>query len=461
MTTGQLGTGDDYVAQGQRAARPPGYEGINKDGGLKSDEGDNISTTSDTPSIEFGEVSTSRIDTMFEKMSMVEDILSMISERSTNLGGTVRELTASLEFSQQEIVTLKRENQEMKEKLEAVVMEDKKTQFQVEAIEEKVDRLETSSKKNNLIVEGIPEPDGRREDVEKTIGRLFDQLSVDKGINFEACFRMGPYVKGKPRPILLSFERQADRNLLYAKRMDLRHTVDYQRVWINEDLAPISKRKRGIIRLIAKEAALQGIDCRSGKYAVHIDNVKYDHNNLSDLPPRLQPTHLKQVLVNQRTLAYQSEHAPFSIFFPAQIKLGQLVFFCAEQAFQFIHAKTINKNLVTTMIYLSRDVHDIKRLGNELGTSQEWEDKQYEVMYTCLKKKFGQNQDLQDLLLKSGDLELVEATPNLLWGCGATLSSNVIRKGEWRGRNKHGEILMVVREELKQRRLKKAGGTTQ
>ena len=446
---------------GQSIMRPSGTRENSGDDGLEPDDGDNRSSVSDSPSIEFGEGRLSRIDTMFEKMSMVEDILSMISERSTNLGGTVRELTASLEFSQQEIVALKQENEEMKKKLEAVVLEDKKTQFQVEAVEDKVDRLETSSKRNNLIVEGLPEPDGRREDVEKTIGQLFDQLSVNKGVNFEACYRMGSYTKGKPRPIFLSFEKMADRNLLYAKRMDLRHTADYQRVWINEDLGPISKRKRGIIRLIAKEAALQGIDCRTGKYAVHIDNVKYDHNNLTDLPPRLQPTHLKQVLVNQRTLAYQSEHAPLSNFFPAQVKIGQLVFFCAEQAFQFIRAKTVNKNLIATKIYLTRDVHVVKQLGNELGTSKEWEDKQFEVMYTCLKKKFVQNQDLQDLLLKTGDLELVEATPNLLWGCGATLSSNVIRRGEWRGRNKHGEILMVVREELRQRRLKKAGDTPQ
>ena len=341
----------------------------------------------------------------------------------------------------------------MKKKLEAVEIEDKRTQFQTNALEDKIDRLETSSKKKNLIIEGVPEPEGRKEDVEKTVGNLFDQLAVGMGINFESCFRMGPYTKGRPRPIFLTFEKQTDRNLIHAKRLDLRRTADFQRVWINEDLGLISKRKRGIIRMIAREAALQGVDCRTGKYAIHIDNVRYNNDNLDELPPRLQPAQLKQIQVNPTTLAYQSIHAPFSNFFPSQIKLGQHNFFCAEQAFQFVHAKTMNKHLVATKIYLSRDVHYIKQMGADLGTSEEWEGKRFEVMYACLKKKFEQNEGLQTLLLKSGSLELVEATPDYLWGCGATLSSNVLRRGEWKGRNKHGEILMVVREELRQRKL--------
>ena len=346
---------------------------------------------------------------------------------------------------------MKKENKELKKQVDDVQTEDRRTQFQVKQNEDKLDRLETSSKKRNLIFEGVLEAEGRREDVERTIGCIFDQLNVGKGINFEACYRMGPYSKGRARPILVSFERQADRDLVYSRRMDLKKTVDYHRVWVNEDLGPISKKKRGIIRLIAKEAERQGIDCKSGKYSLVVDKVRYDSDNIEELPQNLHPTHLKQVLVNDTTLAYQSEFAPFSNFYPSQIKMGKHVFFCVEQAFHFVHAKTMNKDLLATKIYLSRDVRYIKQLGTEMGTSDVWDGKKYDVMYACIKRKFEQNEDLQKLLLKSGDLELVEATPDTLWGCGATLSSNVLRKREWRGRNKQGEILMVVREELRQR----------
>ena len=49
-------------------------------------------------------------------------------------------------------------------------------------------------------------------------------------------------------------------------------------------------------------------------------------------------------------------------------------------------------------------------------------------------------------------MELVEATPDRLWGCGATLSTDVLRGHQWVRQNRHGKILMTVREEL--RRLK-------
>ena len=129
--------------------------------------------------------------------------------------------------------------------------------------------------------------------------------------------------------------------------------------------------------------------------------------------------------------------------------VGSQEFFCLEQVFQFLRAQILNKPLAATKIYLSRDVRFIKQVGNELGTSDAWEGRKFDVMYECLKRKFDQNPDLKTLLLKTGDLELVEVTPDRLWGCGATLSSNVLRLGNWPGKNKHGEILMTLREEYR------------
>ena len=209
---------------------------------------------------------------------------------------TVQDLESSLEFSQQEIESLKKENADLKKKMGVLEIEDKRKQFQATAVEDKLDRLETLVKKKNLLIEGVPEPVDQREDIENTVGGLFDELSVGKGISFEACYRMGTYNRNRSRPIMVSFEKQADKYLVYARRMELRSTAHFRRVWFFGDLGALS---------------------------------------------------------------------------------------------------TLTK------------------------------------------------------LLNSGDLELVEATPHRLWGCGATISSNVLRKHEWPGQNKHGEILMTVRDELR------------
>ena len=383
------------------------------------------------------------------KMRLMEGVLTLLDSKSSRLEDTVKSLEDSLEFSYKEIADLKKENKDLRLLMGSLDTEDKRTQFQVKELSEKLDRVDSVTKKRNLIFEGIPEMTGRREDVDRVIYDVFDQLSVTEGINIDACYRLGPVDKAKPRPILVTFERQADRDMIYGKRMELKKSRDYTRIWINEDVSPASKRKRELIRLISNEARQQGIDCRTGKYALHINRKKFDENNFSDLPESLQPISLKQMRMDANTLAYQSEHAPLSNFFPCEIIIGKHKFFCAEQAFQFLKAKLLNKPLAATRIYLSRDVRQIKQLGAELGTSEEWNTKRFDYMYICLKKKFTQNPELKALLLDTGDLELVEATPDQLWGCGATLSSNVIRRHEWTGLNKHGKILMTVRDELR------------
>ena len=388
-------------------------------------------------------------ETTATRLAQIDDILDQFSIDSIRLSGTVKALETSLEYSQKEITDLKKENAHLKLLLANMDAEDRRTQYQIKDVADKLDKLDSVTKKRNLIFEGVPE--GRKEATDRVICNLFDRLNLDKGIYFDACYRVGPFNEARPRPILVSFERQADRDLVYSRRMDLKDLDGLQKVWINEDVSPESKRRREMIRLIAREAQHQGIDCRTGKYALHINRTKFDDNSLEDLPPPLRPSNLKQIKIDDKTLAYQSEHAPFSNFFNCQITIGKHKFFCAEQAIQFLKAKTLNKPLAATRIYLSRDVRFIKQTGHDIGTSDEWDACKYDHMYICLKKKFEQNPDLLALLLSTNDMELVEATPDRLWGCGVTLSSNLLKRHAWTGMNKHGKILMTVRDELRRK----------
>lgn len=70
----------------------------------------------------------------------------------------------------------------------------------------------------------------------------------------------------------------------------------------------------------------------------------------------------------------------------------------------------------------------------------DWEEIKDEVMYRAVKAKFCQHQDIQQLLLDTGDVLIVENSPiDYYWGCGKDGS----------GKNKLGEILVKVRTELK------------
>lgn len=71
---------------------------------------------------------------------------------------------------------------------------------------------------------------------------------------------------------------------------------------------------------------------------------------------------------------------------------------------------------------------------------RDWESVKDEVMLVAVRAKFSQHAELARLLLDTGDARLVEHTENdSYWADG----------GDGRGRNRLGQILMQVREELR------------
>ncbi len=71
---------------------------------------------------------------------------------------------------------------------------------------------------------------------------------------------------------------------------------------------------------------------------------------------------------------------------------------------------------------------------------EDWDTFRDEVMLKAVRAKFTSHDDLRDLLVGTGKKQLIEASPfDSYWGSG--------RSGK--GRNRLGEILMQVREELR------------
>ena len=71
----------------------------------------------------------------------------------------------------------------------------------------------------------------------------------------------------------------------------------------------------------------------------------------------------------------------------------------------------------------------------------DWEEVKDDVMRRAVLRKFETHADIREILLGTGDEEIVENAPgDRYWGCGA----------DGTGKNKLGQILMEVREILRQ-----------
>jgi ribA/ribD-fused uncharacterized protein len=72
---------------------------------------------------------------------------------------------------------------------------------------------------------------------------------------------------------------------------------------------------------------------------------------------------------------------------------------------------------------------------------RDWESVKDDVMRRALQRKFETHPDIRELLLATGDEEIVENAPgDYYWGCGADGS----------GRNRLGQLLMELRALLRQ-----------
>ena len=268
---------------------------------------------------------------------------------------------------------------------------------------------------------------GKEEDLRVTIYKLLDQMNVRKDVGYDTAHRVGPYNKRKPRPVLLTFNKIADRDEVYTKRTHLKQSQDYSKIWINEDLGPSTRRTVNLIRLVARQAQQQGVQHRAAKFSIQIGQEKFDERNLEELPAPLSLSNIKTVQVDEKTLAYQSEHSIYSNLYPTEFRIGTQKYTSTEQAYHHIRAVRHRKPLAASRILLSRDPYDIMRIGSEFKLTEEWEECKEDIMYGCILRKFEQNAKLRAQLIATGSMELVEASPNIKWGAGATLSSNVLK----------------------------------
>ncbi len=70
---------------------------------------------------------------------------------------------------------------------------------------------------------------------------------------------------------------------------------------------------------------------------------------------------------------------------------------------------------------------------------KDWEQVKDEIMVCAVRKKFETHKDIRDVLLATGEEELIENTTyDYYWGCGT----------EGHGKNMLGQILMQVRKEF-------------
>lgn len=135
----------------------------------------------------------------------------------------------------------------------------------------------------------------------------------------------------------------------------------------------------------------------------------------------------------------REQYGCFSNFSPHGFVLDELYWSTSEHYFQaqkFIGTPYLAK------LRLVKTPKEAANMGRQrtLPLRPDWEEVKDNIMRKAVFSKFSTNKDIQEILLSTGNEELVENSPiDYYWGCGADGS----------GKNMLGIVLMEVRQQLK------------
>jgi hypothetical protein len=136
-------------------------------------------------------------------------------------------------------------------------------------------------------------------------------------------------------------------------------------------------------------------------------------------------------------LSFRDEYFFLSNFYPVEIKLDGIVYPNAETAFQAQKTLDVEERRKFSML---KNPVQAKRLGRKVKLRDDWEEVKLDIMTEVVSQKFLQHPHLIEMLLQTGDEELIEGNKwgDRFWG---------VCKGK--GKNHLGKILMKIRDAYK------------
>jgi len=134
--------------------------------------------------------------------------------------------------------------------------------------------------------------------------------------------------------------------------------------------------------------------------------------------------------------SFKDEYSFLSNFYRTSVMYKNMMFTSSEAAYQ--SQKTLNG--INQLKFTKLNPFQAKKAGVNVLIRPDWEQIKDQVMEDCVRDKFTRNLDLRQLLLETGDEELVEGNDwgDTYWGvCNG------------KGKNMLGKILMKIREEFR------------
>ena len=377
--------------------------------------------------------------------------LDSIEKIATETQNTIEHLSSSLE----QVRSLAQTATQEVNRCNKVIAELTTKTKQIDIIKEKLIQAETYSRRDNLLFEGVQETNG--EDCEE---KILDVLVKDmkitdarQRIRFTRVHRLGGKAPNRTRPIIAKFHFFKDREEVWGARRRLKGT----NTWVSEDFpTEIRNRRQVLYPIFQKAIKMDNIQASLVADKLFINRQMFTVETLHRLPEGLQLENTS-LRIEKDIVFFYNRSSPMSNFFPAPVTIDGISYKCTEQYYQFRKAEILGDQGAALKILTADDPLTCKKLGDRATRTEEswrkWDAEKKAVMEKANQHKYTQNAHLRAVLLSTEDKLLAEASPvDTYWGIGCAITDKrKTDQQQWRGQNHLGQILMSIREQLRQK----------
>ena len=146
------------------------------------------------------------------------------------------------------------------------------------------------------------------------------------------------------------------------------------------------------------------------------------------------------------------ENGYLSNWYPSKFTVNDVDFSSMEQYMMYKKAVCFGDKDMANKILATDDVAEIKAFGRLVANYNEsyWNGVRQIVVFEGLTAKFSQNEDLKAKLKATDNSILAEcAVKDRIWGIGLSMNNpDRLQIYKWKGQNRLGYALMMVRERL-------------
>jgi ribA/ribD-fused uncharacterized protein len=367
---------------------------------------------------------TSNIGEIHKKLCDVIKAINFVSETVEDLKKDLKNMEKVLQKQEQlekQFTGLKQENDELKEKINA---------------------MENYSRRENIEISGVTETNG--ESAKEICTKIFsEKLGISDPIEIVRCHRIGITDKTtsqKPRKILARLAKYTDKEEIMKNKKKLKGTG----IFINDNLTTKSQQRQTALAPILKKLRETDPKAHFRGDKIFSKGRLYSENKISTLP--IDP-HQACTRTENGVTVFAGKYSKLSNLSRCNINLDGQSWVSVEHYVQYQKAIAHGEPQIAAQIATTEDPYEAMALGNRIKAENAWHNEAEAAMNKALQVKF-KLPAFKTALQQAGEV-LGESTTNKQWGTGLNLGHvNACKQNMWIGKNSTGKLLMNIKSKF-------------